>query len=95
MRTNLNVSLPPKLKHWVEKQIDEGGYSTASEYIRELIREAKKRQSRLYVEEKLQEALDSGKPEPVSAATWRASQKRVEARIKSASKKPRAHGKTC
>jgi antitoxin ParD1/3/4 len=93
MRTNLNVSLPPKLKHWVEKQIDKGGYCTASEYIRELIREARKRQSRMVVEGKLQEALDSGEPESVIAATWKASQKRVEDRIR-ALKKRRAHGKT-
>src|SRR5262249_18508250 len=78
MRTNLNISLPPALKQWVEEQIDQGGYGTASEYIRQLIREERKRQGRVRVEAKLQEALDSGEPRTVNAATWKESDKRVE-----------------
>jgi antitoxin ParD1/3/4 len=93
MRTNLNISLPLTLKQWVEQQIDQGGYGTASEYIRQLIREERKRQGRVHVEEKLQEALDSGEPRTVNAATWRESEKRVEERIKSARKRRRANGK--
>ncbi len=94
MRTNLNISLPPALKQWVEEQTDQGGYSTASEYIRQLIREERRRQSRVYVEAKLQEALESGEPQIVNAATWKESEKRVEDRIKTASRKRRAHGTT-
>jgi antitoxin ParD1/3/4 len=94
MRTNLNISLPPTLKQWVEDQIDQGGYGTASEYIRQLIREERKRQGLVHVETKLQEALDSGEPTPVTAATWNESEKRVRERIKAASKKRPAHGRT-
>jgi antitoxin ParD1/3/4 len=94
MRTNLNISLPPTLKQWVQDQIDQGGYGTASEYIRQLIREERKRQNRVLVEEKLQEALDSGEPKTVNAATWKKSAKRVEDRIKGAARKRRAHGTT-
>jgi antitoxin ParD1/3/4 len=94
MRTNLNISLPPALKQWVETQIDEGGYGTASEYVRQLIREERKRQNRLYVEQKLQEALDSGEAQAVNAATWKKSRQRVENRIKAAAQKRQAHGTT-
>jgi antitoxin ParD1/3/4 len=93
MRTNLNISLPLTLKRWVEEQIDHGGYGTASEYIRQLIREERKRQGRVHVEAKLQEAMDSGEPSTVNATTWMESEKRVQERIKAASKKRRAHGK--
>ncbi len=94
MRANLNISLPPPLKQWVEEQIDQGDYGTASEFIRQLIREERKRQSRVHVEDKLQEALDSGEPKAVTAATWKESEKRVEDRIKAASRKRRADGTT-
>ncbi len=94
MRTNLNISLPPTLKQWVQEQIDRGGYGTASEYIRQLIREERRRQERVGVENKLQEALDSGEPQPVNDATWKESEKRVADRIKGASKKRSANGKS-
>ncbi len=94
MRTNLNISLPPALKQWVEAQIDQGGYGTASEYIRQLIREERKRQARVHVEGKLQEALDSGEPKAVTEATWKESDQRARERIQAAAKKRRSHGKT-
>jgi antitoxin ParD1/3/4 len=54
--TSLNISLPGSLKTFVEAQIAEGGYSTASEYIRGLIREAQRKQ----VEEKIESLLLDG-----------------------------------
>ena len=35
----LNVSLPDQLKIWVTQQVDGGQYSSASDYLRDLIRE--------------------------------------------------------
>ena len=35
----LNVSLPGQLKTWVAQQVDAGRYSSASDYLRDLIRE--------------------------------------------------------
>ncbi|HUY31222.1 MAG TPA: type II toxin-antitoxin system ParD family antitoxin [Pirellulales bacterium] len=43
--TSLNVSLPEPMKAFVESQVADGDYSTASEYIRSLIREAQQSQS--------------------------------------------------
>lgn len=34
----MNVSLPEALKSFVDEQVTLGGYSTSSEYVRELIR---------------------------------------------------------
>lgn len=39
--TSMNVSLPENLRKYVEGKVREGGYSSASEFIRELIRAAK------------------------------------------------------
>lgn len=34
----MNISLPETLKAFVDKQVDQRGYGTSSEYVRELIR---------------------------------------------------------
>jgi antitoxin ParD1/3/4 len=45
----MNVSLPKKMKDWVEKRAGEGSYANSSDYIRDLIREDEERQ-RVYDE---------------------------------------------
>ena len=54
--TTMNISLPENLKGFVDSQVQEGGYSTSSEYIRELIREDQKKKL-----EQL-EGMQSGEP---------------------------------
>jgi antitoxin ParD1/3/4 len=34
----LNLSLPPALKDWVDTKVAEGRYSSASDYMRDLVR---------------------------------------------------------
>jgi antitoxin ParD1/3/4 len=36
--STMNVSLPDKLKNFVEDQVDRGQYGSSSEYVRDLIR---------------------------------------------------------
>lgn len=36
--STMNISLPEALKAFVDRQVSERGYSTSSEYVRELIR---------------------------------------------------------
>ena len=40
----MNVSLPKSLKDFVDEQVSRRGYSTNSEYVRELIRRDQSRQ---------------------------------------------------
>ena len=40
----MNISLPEALKSFVDDQVSARGYSTASEYVRELIRKDQDRQ---------------------------------------------------
>ena len=42
--STMNVSLPEGLKEFVEDQVSVRGYSTSSEYVRELIRKDQNRQ---------------------------------------------------
>ncbi|MGH9470909.1 MAG: type II toxin-antitoxin system ParD family antitoxin [Terriglobia bacterium] len=55
----MNVSLPGTLKEFVDQQVASGRYSSASEYVRELIREDEKRKARERLEAMLLEGLNS------------------------------------
>ena len=67
--TSLNVSLPQDLKDYVEK-LTETGYSTPSEYVRELIRDDQKRRAKERLDTLLLEGLDSVEPLPASSEFW-------------------------
>ena len=69
--TSLNVSLPESLKAFVEEQVANGGYVSASEFIRQLLREASEiRTRRDQLERLLAEGLESGDPMEVTADYW-------------------------
>ncbi len=34
----INLSIPPALKNWVDAKVSEGRYSSASDYVRDLVR---------------------------------------------------------
>ncbi len=57
--TTMNVSLPDDMKAFIEEQIAREGYASASEYFRNLIREAQRRKAKLDLEAKLAEGLQS------------------------------------
>ncbi len=80
MMTNMNVSLPDTLKEYVEEQVNDGGYGTVSEYLRELIRADKKRKAQERLETLLLEGLESGDPIPVTPDFWKELWARVDAR---------------
>jgi len=42
--STMNISLPDTLKSFVDEQVDQRGYGTSSEYVRELIRKDHDRQ---------------------------------------------------
>lgn len=68
---SMNISLPEPLKQFVDGQISTGRYSSASEYVRELIRADEKRKAEEQLEAKLMEGLNSAETE-LTAADWRA-----------------------
>lgn len=85
--TSMNVSLPEELKEYVEAQT-RSGYSTPSEYIRELIRDDQKRRAKEKLDALLLEGLRSGDSIPVDSAFW--SDLKHEALAKLESRKTKA-----
>ena len=80
--TNMNVSLPENLKTYVKEQVNYGGYGTVSEYLRELIRDDRKRKAQERLESLLLEGLDSGEAVSVTPEFWKELWSRVDARKK-------------
>ena len=60
----MNIALPESMKHFVQERVSEGGYSSVSEYVRELIRVDQKRKIEERIDALLLEGLDSGEPSP-------------------------------
>lgn len=54
--TTMNISLPDQLKKFVDERVASAGYSTSSEYLRELIR---RDQDRLYLRDLLLAGAES------------------------------------
>jgi antitoxin ParD1/3/4 len=55
---SMNISLPSALKAFVDGQVASGHYATASEYVRELIRNQAKADAQAKLEELLLEGLE-------------------------------------
>jgi antitoxin ParD1/3/4 len=72
--STMNISLPEALKSFVDERVDQGGYSTSSEYVRALIR---KDQDRLRLRGLLLDGGASAPTNPVDSAYFRALRDRV------------------
>lgn len=67
---SLNISLPRALTDFVEEQVEQGGNSTPSEFLRELLREKQKRRAEERLETLLLEGLHSGDPVEITPQFW-------------------------
>jgi antitoxin ParD1/3/4 len=72
--STMNVSLPESLKAFVDEQVAQRGYSTSSEYVRELIR---RDQDRLHLRALLEEGATSGPAEAADAAYFKTLRARI------------------
>ena len=77
---SMNISLPEPLKQFVDGQISTGRYSTASEYVRELIRADEKRKAEEHLEAKLLKGLNSAETE-LTPSDWRAIRQEAMAKV--------------
>ncbi|MGH8550686.1 MAG: ribbon-helix-helix domain-containing protein [Methylococcales bacterium] len=66
----MNISLPDTLKAFVDTQVQDRGYGTASEYVRDLIRNDQIRQGEQRLAELMLESLESGPAMPADADYW-------------------------
>ena len=72
--STMNISLPERLKSFVDQQVNQGGYGTSSEYVRELIR---RDQDRLHLRGVLLEGAASTASEPADPAYFSKLRRRV------------------
>jgi antitoxin ParD1/3/4 len=75
------------MRDWVEEQVENGGFGTASEYIRQLLRAEQQRQLREQIDANLLRALDSGEPVPAHQAFWQQRSDELAKRLKQRKKK--------
>ena len=76
----MNISLPDPMKQYVEEQVTAGAYSSASEYVRELVRADQKRNAKEKLEQLLLSALNSGDPIEITPEMVDEVRKRLRAR---------------
>ena len=66
----MNIALTAKLKEFVQREVRRRGYSSVSEYVRELIRGEQERQAIAALETEILKGLDSGPSTPMTKADW-------------------------
>lgn len=79
---SMNISLPDPMKQYVEEQVSTGAYSSASEYVRELVRADQKRRDKDQLEQLLLNALNSGEPIEITTQMLEDVRRRLRARAK-------------
>ena len=72
--STMNISLPDTLKSFVDEQVEQRGYGTSSEYVRELIR---KDQDRVHLRGLLLAGAASRPTTPVDASYFEGLRDRV------------------
>ena len=77
----LNISLPEPMRAFIEAQTRTGGYSTASEYVRSLVRDDQKRKAGERLEAMLLEGLESGEARKLSPEDWEQVRRQVQERL--------------
>ncbi|MBL0038256.1 MAG: type II toxin-antitoxin system ParD family antitoxin [Nitrosomonadales bacterium] len=69
--TAMNISLPETMKDFVDHQVQDGGYSTSSEYVRDLIRKDQVRRAEQHLAALIMEGLESGPAIPADDNYWK------------------------
>jgi antitoxin ParD1/3/4 len=66
----MNISVPPRLRDWIRRRVREGGFGTASEFVRHVLREAWVQEEGGELEQTLLEGLRSGPATPMTKKDW-------------------------
>lgn len=62
----MNISIPDKLKNWVENRVADGSYASSSDYVRDLVRrDQRAEEARM----RLKAEIDKGMVSPESDGT--------------------------
>jgi len=68
----MNIAIPEQLKSFVQRQVERRGYSSVSEYVRDLIRGDQERQAIAALEVDILKGLESGPSTPMTQEDWQA-----------------------
>lgn len=66
----IDIAIPEAMKQYVQERVTQGGYSSVSEFVRDLIRADQKRHAEERVDALLLEGLDSGDAAVVTPESW-------------------------
>jgi antitoxin ParD1/3/4 len=77
----MNIALPESMKAFVQGRVAEGGYSSVSEYVRDLIRSDQKRRDEERIDALLLEGLQSGEPIEATREYWEEKKRKLAARL--------------
>ena len=93
--STMNISLPDDMKEFVDRQVEERGYGTSSEFLRDLIRKERERQN---LRQLMLDAMASPKVAEPDAAYFQGLRDRVAQRsagkvAKPAKRSSRSSGK--
>jgi antitoxin ParD1/3/4 len=77
----MNIALPESMKAFVQQRVAEGGYSSVSEYVRDLIRADQKRRHEEQIDQLLLEGLQFGEPIEVTPDYWEEKRHKLAARL--------------
>ncbi|GCL39811.1 putative addiction module antidote protein, CopG/Arc/MetJ family [Sphaerospermopsis reniformis] len=67
---SMNISLPDTMRDYIEEQVAQRGYSSVSEYFRELVRQDQKQKAKEQLQTLLLESLNSGNTTEMTAQDW-------------------------
>ncbi len=81
MTTSMNISLPEALKRFAKERAERAGFSNPSDYVRDLIRQDRKRAEKEKLDQMLLEGLASGGATPLEAEEWGSIREDVLARV--------------
>jgi len=62
----MNIAIPEQLKAFVQSQVERRGYSSVSEYVRDLIRGDQEQQTIANLEAEILKGLESGQSTPMT-----------------------------
>ena len=76
----ISISFPESMWGFIEEQVAQGGYQTASKYLWALVREGQKRKARERLEGLLLEGLASGPATEITDDDWDEMRRRSDER---------------
>ena len=74
----LNISIPENMKEWINTQVQSGKYTSASDYLRDLVRSDQRAKA---LDDLLLAGLNSGEPLTPDEDYWQNKKQRLKDRI--------------